>query len=205
MSAKATLSSLEIDLENTLLIAPFSGILNTLDVEIGQLIQNNATIGNFVSINPLTIEINVPQKKIKRIQPGLNANVELSTGDTVKGTISYVSAVADNDTRSIAIEIKVPNQDNKIPAGITAHVDLDLPQRMAHAFSAALLTLDDNGNTAVKTLSIDNEVIISPVEVLKSDREQVWVSGLPQNINLITVGQGFTKAGEIVDAYYKNQ
>jgi len=76
---------------------------------------------------------------------------------------------------------------------------------MAHAFSAALLTLDDNGHTAVKTLNIDNEVVVSPVEILKSDRDQVWVSGLPQNINLITVGQGFTKAGDIVDAYYKNQ
>ena len=204
-SAKATLRALEIDLENTRLVAPFSGILNTLDVEVGQLVQSNAAVGNFVSINPLTIEINVPQKKISRIEQGLNANVELSTGVIVAGTVSYVSAVADNETRSIAIEIKVPNQDNKIPAGITAHVDLALPQRMAHAFSAALLTLDDNGKTAVKTLSIDNEVIVSPVEVLKSDRDQVWVSGLPQNINLITVGQGFTKAGDIVDAYYKNQ
>lgn len=204
-SAKATLRSLEIDLENAILIAPFSGVLNTLDVEIGQLVQNNASIGDFISINPLTIEINVPQKKISRIQQGLNANVELSTGDIIEGKVSYVSAVADSETRSIAIEIKVPNQDNKIPAGITAHVDLALPQRMAHAFSAALLTLDDNGKTAVKTLSIDNKVIVSPVEVLKSDRDQVWVSGLPQNINLITVGQGFTKAGDIVDAYYKNQ
>lgn len=204
-SAKAALRTLEIDLENTRLIAPFSGILNTLDVEVGQLVQSNAAIGNFVSINPLTIEINVPQNKISRIQQGLNANVQLSTGDIVEGTVSYVSSVADNDTRSIAIEIKVPNQDNKIPAGITAHVDLALPQRMAHAFSAALLTLDDDGKTAVKTLNIDNEVVVSPVEIIKSDRDQVWVSGLPQNINIITVGQGFTKAGEIVDAYYKNQ
>jgi len=204
-SAKAALRTLEIDLENTRLIAPFSGILNTLDVEVGQLLQNNAAIGDFVSINPLTIEINVPQKKISRIQQGLNASVELSTGDIVEGIVSYVSSVADSDTRSIAIEIKVPNQDNKIPAGITAHVDLALPKRMAHAFSAALLTLDNNGKTAVKTLNIDNEVIVSPVEIIKSDRDQVWVSGLPQNINIITVGQGFTKAGEIVDAYYKNQ
>lgn len=204
-SAKATLRSLEIDLENAVLVAPFSGVLNTLDVELGQLVQNNATVGDFISINPLTIEINVPQKKINSIQQGLNANIELSTGDVVEGTVSYVSSIASSETRSIAVEIKVPNQDSKIPAGITAHVDLALPKRMAHAFSAALLTLDDNGKTAVKTLNIDNEVIVSPVEVLKSDRDQVWVSGLPQNINLITVGQGFTKAGDIVDAYYKNQ
>lgn len=204
-SAKATLRSLEIDLENTVLVAPFSGVLNTLDVETGQLVQNNAPIGDLVSVNPLTIEINVPQKKIKQIKQGLKADIALSTGDTVAGTVTYVSSVADSETRSIAIEIKVPNQNNEIPAGITAHVDLALPQIMAHAFSAALLTLDDNGKTAVKTLSIDNEVIISPVDVLKSDRDQVWVSGLPQNINLITVGQGFTKAGDIVDAYYKNQ
>lgn len=204
-SAKATLRGLEIDLENAVLVAPFSGVLNTLDVEVGQLVQNNVAIGDFVSINPLTIEINVPQKKVSRIKQGLQANVALSTGDKVAGTVSYVSSVADSETRSIAIEIKVPNVDNKIPAGITAHVDLALPERSAHAFSSALLTLDDDGNTAVKTLNIDNEVVISPVEILKSERDQVWVSGLPSNINLITVGQGFTKAGDVVDAYYKNQ
>lgn len=204
-AAKASLKALQVDLENAKLIAPFSGILNTLDVEEGQLIPQNQVIGEFVSINPLSIEVNIPQKQLPLIKEELAAQIELSTGETSAGIIKYISSIADSGTRSIQVEIEVANEDSRIPAGITAHVTLTLPERKAHSFSAALLTLDDDGKTAVKILNLNNEVVVAPVEVLKSERDKVWVDGLPPNINLITVGQGFTKAGDVVEAFYQNQ
>lgn len=203
-AAEANLKALEVSLENAKLVAPFSGVLNSLDVEEGQLLPQGEAIGQFVSINPLSIEINVPQKQLDRIKTGLSADVTLSTGKVVPGTIKFISSVADENTRSILVEVDVVNQKLDIPAGITAHVSLSLPNRKAHAFSSALLTLDDDGNTAVKLLNLDNEVVVAPVEVLKSERDQVWVSGLPSSVNLITVGQGFTKAGDVVEAFYQN-
>ncbi|TBR42161.1 efflux RND transporter periplasmic adaptor subunit [Marinomonas agarivorans] len=204
-AAKASLKASQVDLENAKLVAPFSGVLNTLDVEEGQLIPQNQVVGEFVSINPLSIEVNIPQKQLPLVKEGLPAHIELSTGESADGKIKYISSVADSGTRSILVEIEVPNENNRIPAGITAHVTLALPDRKAHSFSAALLTLDDDGRTAVKTLNLNNEVVISPVEVLKSERGQVWVDGLPPNVNLITVGQGFTKEGDVVEAFYQNQ
>jgi len=203
--AKANLRALEVDLENASLIAPFSGVLNSLDVEEGQLVSQGGLVGQFVSIDPLSIEIHVPQKQISLIKKGLSATVTLSTGITTTGKINYVSSIADSDTRSIMVEVEVNNDNNIVPAGITAFVQLALPDQQAHSFSPALLTLDDDGNTAIKLLNLDNEVIVTPVNVLRSERDKVWVGGLPVNINLITVGQGFTKAGDIVDAFYQNQ
>ncbi|MFT2112297.1 efflux RND transporter periplasmic adaptor subunit [Marinomonas sp. 2405UD68-3] len=201
--AKANLKRLQIELENASLIAPFSGILNTLDVTETQLLQAGASVGELVAIDPLIISTNVPQKEASKISLGVNATISIN-GEQIAGNINYINSVADTGTRSINVEVEVPNANNRIPAGITTEVMLSLSEQMAHGFSPALLTLDDNGHTAIKTLDIDNKVTLSPVTIIKSTRENVWVTGLPKNINIITVGQGFTEVGDIVDATFVN-
>ncbi|WP_191603382.1 efflux RND transporter periplasmic adaptor subunit [Marinomonas algicola] len=201
--AKASLKRLQIDLENSSLIAPFSGVLNSLNVTETQLLQSGAMVGELVAVDPLVISTNIPQKEASKIHLGAEAEIMIN-GQMVTGNINYINSVADAGTRSINVEIEIPNPENQIPAGITTEVNLSLPEQMAHGFSPALLTLDADGHTAVKILDIDNKVIIAPVTIVKSTREQVWVTGLAKNINIITVGQGFTEAGDIVEATFAN-
>ncbi len=201
--AEANLKRLQIQLENSSLIAPFSGILNTLDVSETQLLQTGAPVGELVAVDPLIISTNVPQKEAGKINLDVTAEIAINE-EIITGKINYINSVADAGTRSINVEIEVPNSNNKIAAGLTTEVMLSLPEQMAHGFSPALLTLDDNGHTAVKTIDIENKVVISPVTIIKSTRENVWVTGLPKNINIITVGQGFTEAGDIVEATFVN-
>tara|TARA_R110001606_G_scaffold385425_2_gene548932 strand:- start:974 stop:2068 length:1095 start_codon:yes stop_codon:yes gene_type:complete len=203
-SAKATEKALQVDLENANLTAPFSGILNKLDVQEGQVLAAGATIGTLVSVNPLKISVNIPQNKIQFIKLGTQGNIRLESGLEAEGFVSYISTTANESSRTISVEMQVDNPDNTIPAGLTAAVDFVLDQQRAHAFSPALLTLDDSGRTAIKTISIDNTVVVSPVEIIKSERDQVWVRGLPNNVNIITVGQGFVSAGDKVEAHYQN-
>lgn len=203
-AAKATEKALQVDLENANLTAPFSGILNTLDVQEGQVLAAGATIGTLVSVNPLKISVNIPQNKIQFIKLGTQGNIRLESGQEAEGFVSYISTTANESSRTISVEMQVDNPDNAIPAGLTAAVDFVLDQQRAHAFSPALLTLDDSGRTAIKTISIDNTVVVSPVEIIKSERDQVWVRGLQDNVNIITVGQGFVSAGDKVEAHYQN-
>ena len=203
-SAKATERALLVDLENANLTAPFSGILNVLDVQEGQVLAVGATIGTLVSVNPIKVSVNIPQNKIQLIKLGTQGNIRLESGYEAEGFVSYISATANESSRTITVEMQVDNPDNVIPAGLTAAVDFILDEQRAHAFSPALLTLDDSGRTAIKTIDIDNKVVVSPVEIVKSERDQVWVRGLPDNVNIITVGQGFVSAGDKVEAHYQN-
>ncbi|WP_369921728.1 efflux RND transporter periplasmic adaptor subunit [Marinomonas polaris] len=203
-SAKATEKSLLVDLENANVTAPFTGILNTLEVQEGQVLAVGATIGTLVSVNPIKVSVNIPQNKIQLIKLGTQGNIRLESGYEAEGFVSYISTTANESSRTISVEMQVDNPDNAIPAGLTAAVDFILDQQRAHAFSPALLTLDDSGRTAIKTISIDNTVVVSPVEIIKSERDQVWVRGLPDNVNIITVGQGFVSAGDKIEAHYQN-
>ena len=203
-SAKSVERALSVDLENANLTAPFSGVLNTLDVQEGQVLSVGASVGTLVSLNPIRVSVNIPQNKIQLVKLGTQGNIRLESGYEAEGFVSYISTTANESSRTISVEMQVDNPENVIPAGLTAAVNFILDEQKAHAFSSALLTLDNTGRTAIKTIDIDNKVVISPVEIVKSERDQVWVSGLPDNVNIITVGQGFVSAGDKVDAHYQN-
>jgi len=203
-AAKSAERRLLVDLEDATITAPFSGILNTLNAQEGQVIAAGDSIGTLVSLNPIKVSVNIPQNKVQQIKLGTPGQIRLESGYEAEGFVSYINTTANEASRTITVEIQVENPDNIISAGLTATVDFTIDEQKAHAFSPALLTLDDSGKTAVKTIDIDNRVVISPVSIVKSEREQVWVSGLPDNVNIITVGQGFVSAGDEIDAHYQN-
>ncbi|ETX11580.1 RND transporter [Marinomonas ushuaiensis DSM 15871] len=203
-AAKSAELRLLVDLENAIIAAPFSGILNTLDVQEGQVISAGDPIGTLVSLNPIKVSVNIPQNKVQQIKLGTPGEIRLESGYEAEGFISYINTTANEASRTITVEMQVENPDNIIPAGLTAAVDFTIDEQKAHAFSPALLTLDDSGKTAIKTIDLDNRVVISPVSIVKSERDQVWASGLPDNVNIITVGQGFVSAGDKIDAHYQN-
>jgi multidrug efflux system membrane fusion protein len=51
----------------------------------------------------------------------------------------------------------------------------------------------------------DGRVAFYPVEVVRTEMNGVWVTGLPNTVNLITVGQGFVRAGETVKTVSASQ
>ena len=69
---------------------------------------------------------------------------------------------------------------------------------MAHLVTPSALTLNDNGVVGVKTVEPDNTVKFRTVEIIANNIDGVWLGGLPNKIQLITVGQEFVIDGEIV-------
>ena len=50
----------------------------------------------------------------------------------------------------------------------------------------------------VKTVNADNVVEFFEIQVVKAQIDGIWVTGLPENVDIITVGQGFVNEAEIV-------
>ncbi|MEC8483325.1 MAG: HlyD family efflux transporter periplasmic adaptor subunit, partial [Pseudomonadota bacterium] len=138
------------------------------------------------------------QKYLNKLS--INSAVELTINgqETKQGKVSYISMTADNATRAIPFEVSIDNSDAKLSAGLSAEINLILGQVEAHPVSPALLNVNNDGQMSVKTLEGDI-VTDSPVQVVKTDREFAWVSGLATKSTIITSGQGFVKAGDQVE------
>ena len=71
---------------------------------------------------------------------------------------------------------------------------------VAFIISAALLSLNSQDKIGVKSVDDDGVVIFHPIDIVRTGVDGVWVAGLPRRVRVITVGQGFVRAGDRVEA-----
>lgn len=198
-AAEAQLATVEQGLDNTVIRAPFPGLLDDLTIDPGEYVQAGAEVGRIIDTDPLTIRVQVPQQAVSGIRAGQAATVNFITGESREGTIAYVSGSADPQTRTFRAEVEVPNPDGTIPAGVSAQIRVPIGTADAHFVSPAILALGTDGTLGIKTLEQGNVVAFTPVDIVRAQTDGIWVSGLPQEATIITIGQGFVSAGETVD------
>lgn len=199
-SAQAELSEIELEIEHTSLRSPFSGVLNDVSVELGDFLSIGSIVANLVDDRYLTIKADVPQQHIAKLSLGQKVEARLLNGRLIQGEISYISSAADTATRSFRIEARADNKAGINRFGQSARVSITVGQQLAHKMSPSLLSLNSDGGLQVKGIDSAGLVSAYPVEILRSENDGVWLSGLPQSFDLITVGQGFVSVGERVEA-----
>ena len=121
------------------------------------------------------------------------------TGVERSGVVGFIGSNADAQTRTFRVEVTVDNPDSEMPAGLSARIEIPTGQARGHFISPAILSLGTNGDLGVKTVAEGNVVAFSPVSIVRAQPDGIWVTGLPETADIITVGQGFVNAGDIVN------
>lgn len=178
--------------------APFAGRIETLDIDEGEFVSAGTEIGRLVDITPLTVAIQVPQQSLTRLKIDQLATVQFITGEDRAGIVTFVGTSAASETRTFLAEIEVANDDGKIPAGISAEIAIPTGRLIAHFLPPSIVSLNTAGDLGVKTVSVDAIVEFFPIQVVKAQIDGIWVTGLPETVDVITVGQGFVSVGEVV-------
>jgi len=199
-AAKTELRRAELDLEYMVVRAPFEGALQSRVVEIGDFLKSGDPIATFVDNRTIIVAANVSEFDARHVAVGESAEARLATGELIRGTIRYVAPVADEATRTFAVELEIDNQAGQLRAGGTAELFIPAETVFAHRVSPSLLTLDDAGNVGIKIINDDGEVKFIVADIALSTSNGVWLAGLPETATIITVGQGFVTSGAIVDA-----
>lgn len=199
-AARTELTRAELDLEHMTVHAPFDGALQDRMVEVGDFVQPGDPVATFVDNRTIIVSGALSEFDAQYVAVGDPARARLATGETVHGRIRYVAPVADEATRTFAVELEVDNGDGRLRAGGTAELLIPAEIVLAHQISPALLTLDDAGNVGVKIIDEDGSVRFVLADIALSTSEGVWITGLPATATIITVGQGFVPSGAVVNA-----
>jgi len=202
-SAKTELKRAKLDLEYMTIRAPFDGVLSTREVEVGDFVRAGDTIGSFVDNTKLIVAASLAEQDAQLVSVGDEAKAILVTGQEVTGKIRFISPVADQATRTFAVELEVPNPEGSLPAGVTAEIRITGGTVMAQKISPSLLNLETDGSIGIKTLDDQDRVVFNPVEIARSQTNGIWVTGLPETARIITVGQGYVLAGQTVKPDYE--
>jgi multidrug efflux system membrane fusion protein len=197
-AARAELTAAELVVQHLNPVAPFDGVVNRREVDPGTLVQVGTPLLEVVQIDRLKATGQIPQQSVASVQPGQAVEVRLLDGTAVAGVVQFVASAADPETRSFAVEVLVENTDFLRAAGGTATLNIRLPEQKAQFISPAYLTLDNDGRPGVKYVNGQGRVMFQTVKLLNVATDGAWVSGLPDEIRLITRGGGFVAEGEIV-------
>lgn len=200
-AVKAEIERLNIDIANTIIRAPFDGILNTRYVEQGDYVQRGDDIAMIADLDPLIVRAHVSENHISALNVGQNAEIRLLNHEPVVGEVRYIASVADEATNTFKIEVAITNNDSHLLAGLSSEVNIGLKQVPAIKLSPALLALDEQGNIGVKTVE-NGRVKFTEINIVKSEKDGIWLSGLGQVADVITLGQGFVRAGDDVEAVF---
>lgn len=198
--AKAQLESAQLELARTTIKSDVAGIVQDPMATQGAMLAIGQPCATVVQLDPMLFIASVPEAKIGYAKVGLSADVTTVNGDKVQGKVTYLAASADDATRSFPVEIELPNPDGKIRDGVTADAVVNVGTAPVTILPQSVLTLDDDGVLGIRSVEAGNKVAFHAVTIIKDTRDGVWIVGLPPKLNVITVGQDFVKAGQIVDA-----
>ncbi len=194
-AAQAAVAAAEREIERLTITAPFSGLLESDTAELGTLMQPGSPCATIIQLDPIKLVGFVPEANISQVNVGSLAGARLATGQEVTGNVTFLSRSADALTRTFRVEVRVANEDLAIGDGQTAEILIQSEGRAAHLLPASSLTLDNEGNIGIRAVDADNITRFMPISVLRDTIDGMWVTGLPEQVNVIVVGQEYVIDG----------
>jgi membrane fusion protein (multidrug efflux system) len=202
----------QVRLDDTRVVAPFSGYVAEKRLEVGAAVSSQAAATSNASIailtlqdiDPVKIQLEVPERDVPRVRPGnvVRVTSDAYPGRQFSGRLARIVHALDPRTRTMGIEVDIPNPDNLLKPGMYARVDLVVEVR-ADALLLPLEVLTGSGIEGRPTVLVvrDGKVAATVVELGPTDGSNVQVvKGLGPDAQVIVQGKELVRDGMVVTA-----
>ena len=96
------------------------------------------------------------------------------------------------------MESQINNPNGIIKDGLTAEISIEIDKVKAHKISPSILLLNDEGKLGIRVVNLGNLAQFIEIEILEDSEEGLWVTGIPEEVEIIIQGQGFVEDGQEV-------
>jgi membrane fusion protein (multidrug efflux system) len=149
--------------EDTIIRAPFSGVIAERAANVGRYTAKGDRIATLVRIDPLRIELTIPEGAIAAVRKGQKVSfaVQSYADRKFEGTIAYVGPAVRTDSRALVVEAIVPNTKGLLQPGLFATAHIELPAARP--------------SIVVPTTAVKNQGGVFRLFVAKNDRAEVRI------------------------------
>ncbi|ASW00524.1 efflux RND transporter periplasmic adaptor subunit [Paraburkholderia aromaticivorans] len=156
------------------IVAPFAGVVTQRNVDVGDLIDagsgTSRALFALAQSDPLRVYVQLPQAYAQNVSVGQNVVVTQAElpGQQFHGTITHISGAIDVPTRSLQIEVTLPNPDDRLRPGAyvqvavpaVAHAQLMVPGNalLFRAEGPRVAVVDANGNVQLHKIVIARDL-----------------------------------------------
>ena len=165
-----------------LVVAPFDGVITQRNVDVGSLVQGNATSGTFMfeimQKDVIRVWVYVPQDAAFGVAPGVDAVVRVPElpDREFPGKVTRIADAQQSGTRTLLTEIDLPNPDGALRSGVYCTVELKIP-RKTPSFVVPAEAIIFNRNGLQVAVIEDGKAEIRKVSVTRDLGTQVEVDG----------------------------
>ncbi len=198
-AARAQFDAAAADLDRNVVRAPFDGMVDKVDAELGGSLSAGAAVATILSLDPILARGEVSERDLVHVKPGDKARVRLVSGEEAEGVIRYISRDATPATRTFRVEVAVPNADGRIPSGMTAEVTLLAVPVEATVLPRSVVTLSNDGDLGIRAVDADNKVVFYPIDLVDDMQGGLVLGGIPAEVRIIVAGQELISEGDVVN------
>ncbi len=185
--AKAALDLARINLEESTIKAPIAGVVAHKHLDEGNMVSPAVPIVTIVQVDTVKVVVGVAERDMPLLKEGTTkarVSVDAYPGEVFEGTVGRISPVVDERTRTVEVEIHVPNAHRRLKPGMFTRVELVLLEKKG------VPVIPDNAVTWV-----DDKPFVTLVNSGKAHRVEVKL-GLAEG-PLVEVAEGL-QPGAIV-------
>jgi RND family efflux transporter MFP subunit len=181
-AGQANLSRLERMQSYLQVKAPFAGVITLRNVDVGALVNTGSTMMfRIAQTDTLRVYVNVPQTQANSIAPGQRAQLTVANipGRHFEGTVARSANALDPASRTMLVEVRVPNSDGTLFPGMYAQVELSSTRANPPLTVPSDALIMQPGGSTVAVMREDHTVHLQKIEVGRDygDRLEV-VNGL---------------------------
>jgi membrane fusion protein (multidrug efflux system) len=150
--------------------APFAGTISARYIDVGSLVASGSArtvqkLFDLTQSDPVRVFVNVPQADVSSVQPGTPAAITVDEfpGQTFAGKVTRDAGAFDRSSRTLLLEIDVPNPDGRLYAGMYAHAKFALKNPTPALLVPDNSILIDSKGARVLVVDSSNKIRIKPV------------------------------------------
>jgi len=206
-----TKSNVDFLEENTLIEAPFNGVITGRYYESGEMYSGapsaasggKSGIVTLMQINPVKVTVNVSEQYYPLIKRGMSVQVtsDVFAGEIFKGKVYMINPTINALTRSFEVEIEVPNGSEKLRPGMFVRATMDLAQAEAFVVPASTVLIQEGTN--IRYVFVENGGTVTRVNVNLGKRFDEMLEIVSDDLKggemLVSQGQAKLVTGDKVD------
>ena len=196
--AQANANNAATQLGYARITAPFTGVITQRFLDPGAVVTaNNATLFTLMDLDSMRVFVNVLEKDIPAVTTGKRATITVDAYPDRKfdGAVTRSSQAIDPSTRTMTVEIDVPNREHTLKGGMFSRVTLVVGE---HPNSVTLPTQAVLGDSTGHWVFVAENNVARRVPVktgVEEDNRTEITTGLTGQERVIVVGQQFVKDG----------
>lgn len=165
--SQATVELRQRQLRDAKLTAPFTGRTGARAISPGQVITRNTTITWLVDLDPMKVEIDIPERYLGQTREGQKVQFQVTAYPErqFEGEIYFIAPRLDEGTRTARVKTRIANPDGALRAGMVANLELKLVIRESAIVAPEAALMSNGDMTFVYVVGPGDVIQLQPVTV----------------------------------------